>query len=109
MNNDGNSVSIEISKDALKGPEEQDMETEWNSLPAKLRAAYRMRLETERHLRDYFKNRTTNEDYVPTNEYGEFIKKEVETGRVKKCNNRFFYEVFQKWLREKKLVKRKQA
>ena len=100
------SVVLSINKEAL-GKEDEDVGNTWDSLSEKLKQAYKMRQETEQHIKAYLKTRSGKEDYVPFNEYGKFIKKEIEAGGVKKCNNKFFYDVFQKWLKAKKLAKHK--
>ena len=96
------SVNLIINRSILSHSLD-DADKQWENLQSNVKDEYRARLETEKHIKSYLRDSTSGKgDYAPISDYGKYIKKEIESGKVKKCNSRFFYEVFQKWLKEKK-------
>eukprot|EP00826_Nyctotherus_ovalis_P026456 TRINITY_DN2065_c0_g3_i5.p4 TRINITY_DN2065_c0_g3~~TRINITY_DN2065_c0_g3_i5.p4 ORF type:complete len:110 (+),score=36.97 TRINITY_DN2065_c0_g3_i5:813-1142(+) len=94
---------VPLKKGKRMVPESEDMKArakkEWDKLSKAMKDKYKTRLEAEKHLKAYLKITGEKGDYVPISEYGKFVKTEIETGRIKKCDNKFFYEIFQKWIK----------
>lgn len=94
---------VSLKKGKRIASESDDMKArakkEWDKLSKATKDKYKTRLEAEKHLKAYLKTTGEKGDYIPINEYGEFVKTEIETRGIKECDNKFFYEIFQKWIR----------
>jgi len=103
---EGNSVKIikkkrnfviEINKEILDEKRE-DILREWNNTSDNLKIQYKLRNEGESEIKKYLRRANRKDELDTNNEYTKFVIKEIEQGKIKKVNSKFFYHVFQKWL-----------